>query len=147
MYKRSKFHIPTLSPLDKKPALNYSLYIAYNRLIGFSIVAIHGFASHPSSAWTYQDGDGKSVNWLKDESMLPAVCPKARILAFGYDSMPVGTNPTRKSIPNIAMSLLEGLMMKRKDCPNRPIIFLGHCLGGLIALKVHSGKTIPFSTS
>lgn len=96
-----------------------------------SIIAIHGFGVKPA------DGN-KTVNWLKDETMLPTVCPKCQILAFGYDSLPIGENPARQSIQAMAENLLRGLVAKRKSCGRRPIVFVGHCLGGLIAQKTYT---------
>ncbi|KAK0733442.1 hypothetical protein B0T26DRAFT_736377 [Lasiosphaeria miniovina] len=86
------------------------------------VVAIHGFGAHPTDAWTFE-GEGKNTNWLTDETMLPAACPKVRILNFSYDSMQMGDNPARGSIPNLAMKLLSGLVEKRRECQTRPIIF------------------------
>jgi len=100
-----------------------------------SIVAIHGFGADPKTAWTHESGS-KKVNWLADKDMLPTACPRTRILSFNYDSVPVGDNPARQSIPNIAMKLLSGIAAKRRGCQLRPIVFIGHCLGGVIAEKV-----------
>lgn len=46
--------------------------------------------------------------------MLPSAVPKARIMAFGYDSMWLGRNPVRTNIGTIANGLLGELAMERK---------------------------------
>lgn len=107
-----------------------------------SIVAIHGFGARPAEAWTRatqnSDGSDLTVNWLKDKEMLPKVLPKCRIMAFGYDSVLIGENPARQSIESLASNLLRELVAKREKCQRRPIVFVGHCLGGLIATKAYT---------
>ena len=46
--------------------------------------------------------------------MLPSAVPKARIMAFGYDSMWLGRNPLRTNLWIIANNLLGELALKRK---------------------------------
>lgn len=53
------------------------------------VVAIHGIGAHPDDSWCKNVGTKESpqwVNWLVEESMLPAVVPHARIMRYGYQS-------------------------------------------------------------
>lgn len=122
-----------------------------------SIVAVHGIGALPEKTWTFRHLDPKNankviqrVNWLSDETMLPSEFPKARIMTYGYDSVWYGEAPPRQSLDDIATEVLMELVQAREvssqshiahslrlmqpiqNCPDRPIIFIGHCFGGLI---------------
>jgi hypothetical protein len=51
-------------------------------------VAVHGPGTNSPRTWeTYNHDSSKpNVNWLKDDDMLPAVVPNARIFTFDYDA-------------------------------------------------------------
>ncbi|KAK4159572.1 hypothetical protein QBC43DRAFT_124693 [Cladorrhinum sp. PSN259] len=100
--------------------------------IAADIVTTHGIGADPRRTWVSLE-HGRKVNWLSDKTMLPAVCPKARILSYQYNSVWIGDNPPRQSFHSIAKDLLYSLVRARKECRHRPIIFVSHCLGGLIA--------------
>ena len=51
---------------------------------------------------------------MKDKLMLPSAVPKARIMAFGYESMRLGRNPVRTDTGIIADNLLAELARERK---------------------------------
>ena len=60
-------------------------------LIETSVVAIHGKDAHPAHTWSAllsPDRDPKDpssyINWLDDDTMLPAVLPTAQVLRYGY---------------------------------------------------------------
>lgn len=67
--------------------------------------------------------------WLKDD--LPAVTPLARIFAYEYDASAV-FGEDQETFVKGATRLLDDLRMKRIDDQNRPLIFLGHSLGGFL---------------
>lgn len=76
--------------------------------------------------------NGKSQARTRDlltrDNMLPSALPEARILHYGV------CQATTASVRNDAIStesLLPSLNAKRKSCPNRPIIFIGHAFGGI----------------
>ena len=83
-----------------------------------SIVAVHGIGAHPYYSWEKdvskwhikekeeeQRSRRKKVHWLSDEDMLPRLCPKARIMTFGYESQWFGDNALRTDLSSIQTSL------------------------------------------
>jgi hypothetical protein len=91
-----------LAPTDARPS---------------SIVAIHGLGAHPDDSWCVNAGTGESprwVNWLKEETMLPAVAPNARIMRYGYQSQWFGREMMQQSVSSVAERLLINLRRKRK---------------------------------
>ncbi|KAK6346638.1 hypothetical protein TWF696_006758 [Orbilia brochopaga] len=122
-----------------------TLYEPADGEISIDIIAVHGLGEHPDKAWTYssEQADHKDVNWLKDTDMLPAELPKARIMTFGYNSTWYGPEAVKQRLSNIAKEMLTDLVYERKDCQDRPIVFVGHCLGGLVMQKAYIlAKTI-----
>ncbi|RDW60746.1 hypothetical protein BP6252_12129 [Coleophoma cylindrospora] len=103
------------------------------------IVAIHGIGAHPDDTWCKKVGsdgaEAKYVNWLKDDHMLPSIAPNARVLRYGYESQWFGNDAIRQKASDVAKRFLIALRRERKDCQNRPLIFIAHCFGGLVILK------------
>lgn len=98
----------------------------------FSIVAVSGLGAAASQPMV--DGE---VNWLGDEAMLPYWLPIARIMHVTYDWEWFGQDKAIQHwLPLLASELLKSVMAKRQNCPTRPVIFVGHSLGGLIIKKV-----------
>ncbi|KAL4942952.1 hypothetical protein BDV06DRAFT_154049 [Aspergillus oleicola] len=79
----------------------------------------------------------RGVHWLRDESMLPRAIPKARILVYGYRSQWFGPDAVDIRLSTIGRDLLGAIKVDRQDAKNkkRPIIFIGHSLGGLVVSK------------
>src|ERR1700712_490406 len=74
------------------------------------------------------------VFWPAD--LLPEQCPSARILMYGYDTkvskyMAGATN--MNSIFSHAKDLLFALGRERATSIDRPLIFVAHSLGGILA--------------
>lgn len=67
--------------------------------------------------------------------MLQADVPNARILTFNYDSIWFGNTPVKLTLDGVATNLLDQLQMNRADCPDRHIIFISHCFGGLVVQR------------
>ncbi|CAG9938715.1 unnamed protein product [Clonostachys rosea f. rosea IK726] len=93
------------------------------------IVAVHGLGAIPDITWKEKTS---SINWLSHKDMLPQAVPEARILRFGYDSLWMGETLIRTSLSTIAYNLLLSLNMMRVEDLERPLIFIGHCFGGLV---------------
>ncbi|MCJ1465981.1 hypothetical protein MMC07_004600 [Pseudocyphellaria aurata] len=104
------------------------------------IVAIHGIGADPDKTWELGN-----VNWLNDPQMLPSIVPEARIMRYGYESDWYGENPIKQSLHEIATSFLSDLHEKRENNTQRPLIFIGHCFGGLIIQKaITRSKTLDY---
>ncbi|KAI2603699.1 hypothetical protein GGR54DRAFT_622373 [Hypoxylon sp. NC1633] len=102
------------------------------------IVAVHGIGVHPKDAWIHSE---TQKHWLKDPAMLPAKVRNARIMAYNYESYWFGEDAIRQSVPAVASKLLKALCDERTQCPHRPIIFVGHCFGGLVIQQVYTAAT------
>ncbi|KAF4333202.1 kinesin [Fusarium beomiforme] len=85
-----------------------------------------GKATHAEGTWT---DEGSGVNWIR--VILPETLPSARILAFQYNAN-VAFCTSIAGVEEQAINLLGCLMLRRKDNPTRPIIFVVHSLGGII---------------
>ncbi|KAI0423575.1 hypothetical protein F5Y09DRAFT_327017 [Xylaria sp. FL1042] len=102
--------------------------------IEVDILAIHGIGANPDHTWV----DRKTqVNWLKDPTMLPDALPNARIMAYNYESSWFGENAVKQSLRGVAEKLLRAIIKARSECLDRPIILIGHCFGGLVALQCY----------
>lgn len=80
------------------------------------IIAVHGIGAHPDDSWCKNVGTVDSprwVNWLVDESMLPAVAPQARIMRYGYQSQWFGEGAIRQKASTVAQRMLQALKRKR----------------------------------
>ena len=81
--------------------------------------------------------EDKSVFWPLD--LLPTDFPNARIFTYGYDSHVTHwfKGPAmRLDVFSYGESLLNGLEARRREFPNRPLIFIVHSLGGLVLKDV-----------
>lgn len=102
-----------------------------------SIIAIPGLGANPARSWLANEKDPKSFNWLTDKKDgLPKDFSNARIILFQYASAYHGAFKIRQYLTNIARTLLERLHADRQAASRRPIILIGHSMGGLVAAKV-----------
>ncbi|KAI9712572.1 MAG: hypothetical protein M1828_001673 [Chrysothrix sp. TS-e1954] len=103
------------------------------------IIAIHGIGAHPDDTWTKSvdtgNGQQRYVNWLKDDEMLPNVVPSARIMRYGYESQWFGKGAMHVRVMDIANEFLKETRRYRKDCSDRPLMFIAHCFGGLVVVQ------------
>lgn len=95
-----------------------------------SIIAVTGLAGHAFGSWRSRKS-GKM--WLRD--IIPTDIPTARILTYGYDTKLVGSN-SDACILDYAKQFLATVTDARCRDPYRPIIFIGHSLGGLVIKAV-----------
>jgi Putative serine esterase (DUF676) len=104
-------------------------------LIVYSVIAVHGLnpqskddADHALDTWRMPNGEHGRL-WLRDD--LPQYIPKSRIFLYEYNSTAV-YGKDRGTFIDKANMLLEEIRLERRKAAKRPIIFLGHSLGGLL---------------
>ncbi|RYP12931.1 hypothetical protein DL765_007101 [Monosporascus sp. GIB2] len=94
-----------------------------------SLVLVHGLHGGHIKTWTSITTDGKRVVWPRD--LLPKKQPRTRVLSFGYMG-DIYNNNIIAGIGDNARSLLAHIKIRRRADPDRPIVFIAHCVGGLI---------------
>jgi len=105
------------------------------------IVFVHGLSGDREKTWA---SPGESKCWPRD--LLPAKVPKTRILTFGYDAYVIAPGKlSQDRIRDHARDLVNRLASARttEEERNRPIIFVGHSLGGIVckdALQVSTNN-------
>ncbi|KAL6807195.1 hypothetical protein GGI42DRAFT_320215 [Trichoderma sp. SZMC 28013] len=67
--------------------------------------------------------------WLRDA--LPKDIPTARIMTYGYNSI-IANSTSMQNLEDLATSFRDSLLPLVRSDTLRPIIFIGHSLGGLI---------------
>ncbi|KID87136.1 ankyrin repeat-containing protein [Metarhizium guizhouense ARSEF 977] len=99
------------------------------------IIAIHGLGGHAYGSFKQR---GSNFMWLSDalahdlSQMTIANRPiRPRILIYGYNAR-VDDSNSFQSIKDLSIQLRRLLREIRRDDPTRPIIFIGHSLGGLL---------------
>lgn len=98
------------------------------------IVFIHGLRGHRENTWS-------KYGCLWPKELLSKDIPHSRILSFGYDSAVVHSDTsevTQGSLAHDATSLCSLLDDERNqtNTNDRPIIVVGHSLGGLVLAQV-----------
>ncbi|KAF8536884.1 hypothetical protein BDD12DRAFT_982516 [Trichophaea hybrida] len=95
------------------------------------VVTVTGLAGHSFGSWrhlqTYR-------MWLKD--FLPKDIKFTRIMSYGYDSRLLeGSDTNTETLQDYRRNFLEHLENSRVSAKDRPIILLGHSLGGILVLQ------------
>ncbi|KAK6088814.1 hypothetical protein SCUP234_00018 [Seiridium cupressi] len=96
------------------------------------IVFVPGLGANPEDSWKSSKTDW---NWMTSADGLIRDFPRARVLLYLYESAWTGALKVKQFLSNISMALLVGLRSKREDCKKRPIVFIGHSMGGLVIAK------------
>jgi hypothetical protein len=127
-----------------------------------SIVFVHGFTGHPEHTWTHKKADprpfppdepfeGQSKSWKQatvnlglqpkrhcvfwPRDLVQHTVPKARVLTYGYDTHIkhcLGSSVNKCTIYELASDFLVALEANSRKNPFRPILFVGHSLGGIV---------------
>ncbi|KAL8307083.1 hypothetical protein RB593_005802 [Gaeumannomyces tritici] len=92
------------------------------------VIAVPGLGSHALGSWKSPNSDDV---WLRD--FLPKDVPNIRVLLYGYDTT-LADNRLKQSIEDLGATFLEQVIAfrARDGTSRRPIIFIGHSLGGLL---------------
>ncbi|KAI1119812.1 hypothetical protein F5Y10DRAFT_150672 [Nemania abortiva] len=92
------------------------------------LVAVSGLGGHGFGSWKDPTSD---MMWLRDN--LPKDIPHQRVIIYGHDTHLQGSD-SKQSIEELGVGLMESITRYRNDTETsqRPIIFIGHSLGGLI---------------
>ena len=100
-----------------------------------SIIAVHGLnprskkdIDHAWDTWRTPPGPQGRL-WLRDD--LPSYVPESRIFLYEYNSTAVYGND-RDSFSGKANELLEAIRIERCEAESRPVLLLGHSMGGLL---------------
>jgi len=92
------------------------------------IVAISGLDGHAFGSWREKGNIGQM--WLTD--WLPKDLPHCRVMSYGYNcKIQANMRPIREYGEAIGEALRKA--RKNEDERNRPLIFMGHSFGGLLA--------------
>lgn len=101
---------------------------------------MHGLTGDAKSTWTSRDAEtNEDVFWptafLSKQTSLDdgRPFPRTRIMLYGYET---AVNSlcwlTERTLYHHASHLLNELSEARKDCRDRPLLFIVHSLGGLL---------------
>ncbi|KAF8426994.1 hypothetical protein EV426DRAFT_636094 [Tirmania nivea] len=116
--------------MDKE---KYGMTVLYTPLAAatFDLVALHGLNGDPMDTWTDKQS---GVMWLRD--LLPKALPRTRVMTFGYNAR-FKNFTVLQDLRMIASKLLAELVDLRvtKEERSRPIVFICHSLGGIVAKK------------
>ncbi|KAH8709835.1 Vegetative incompatibility protein HET-E-1 [Beauveria bassiana] len=109
------------------------------------IIALSGLGGHAFGSFKERGG---SHMWLRD-SLPKHITDKAtsksmaRVIIYGYPSK-VANSTNIQQIPDITTSFITSLLPLAHSRPAKPIIFIGHSLGGIIVkqalVKLAEGK-------
>ncbi|KAM0444397.1 hypothetical protein ACHAO4_010198 [Trichoderma viride] len=94
------------------------------------IIAISGIGGHAFGSFKERGGNHM---WLRDA--LPKDIPTARIITYGYNST-IAHSASMQNLEDLATSFRDSLLPLVGSDTLRPIIFIGHSLGGLIVKQV-----------
>ncbi|KAI0376539.1 hypothetical protein F5Y04DRAFT_209589 [Hypomontagnella monticulosa] len=135
--------------------LHPSANTAPGAIASVDIIAVHGLnprgkqdADHAWDTWRTPPGPQGRL-WLRDD--LPLDLPESRIFLYEYNSTVV-FGKDKSTFLDKANKLLEEIRIERYGIESRPILFLGHSMGGLLIkqalINAHSNtKYTPIKTA
>ncbi|KAI4937014.1 uncharacterized protein J4E92_001739 [Alternaria infectoria] len=101
------------------------------------IVLIHGLGGDRTGTWTERTADAERTPCFWPKDLLPIDLPDARIITWGYAAATIKAlnvvsiaNPTQH-----AEKLCSELASLRVGVLDRPILFVAHSMGGIVAKK------------
>ena len=108
----------------------------YQKLtVDYSIIFVHGLRGDAYETWTVD-----KICWPRDFLKTEPKLKHTRVITWGYDSSVAKLSDfsSQSSIFSHAENLLIDLVRKRQESEeeNRPIVFVGHSLGGLVIKEV-----------
>jgi len=100
-------------------------------------VAVHGLGGDALKTWTADNGKMWLRDFLPDDLRDGAAPCHARVMTFGYDVNVYSKAASQRSF-TFAEDLLSALHDHRQGPlgSHRPIVFIGHSLGGIVIKKV-----------
>ncbi|KAH6624183.1 hypothetical protein B0J18DRAFT_465424 [Chaetomium sp. MPI-SDFR-AT-0129] len=107
----------------------YDPFVSLGLTPTVDLVLVHGVDGDPAKTWTWQKKDSPPVFWPAD--LLPKERPTTRVLSFGFNAAMYHSNTT-STIRDRARNLLGLISARRAGSGTRPLILVGHCLGGLV---------------
>ncbi|KAF2464749.1 uncharacterized protein BDR25DRAFT_241847, partial [Lindgomyces ingoldianus] len=122
---------PVPEPDSKVPGKTRKRHLS--RFIPQSLRPKSKRTSMPTHSSEEGQGDSTESQFFWPEQLLPAQCPEARILVWGYDTRIVryGKAVNKNHLYSYGKDFLYDLCRHRTTL-SRPIIFLAHSLGGII---------------
>ncbi|RPB10032.1 hypothetical protein P167DRAFT_566877 [Morchella conica CCBAS932] len=105
------------------------------------IIAVTGLSGHPWGSWSHS---GNRKMWL--QHFLPNDLPKnVRIMTFGYNTALTHMNPQGCQLDwldyqNNFAARIYSARSETEKVAKRPIIFLGHSLGGIMILNMLASR-------
>ncbi|KAI5816136.1 hypothetical protein BZA77DRAFT_313721 [Pyronema omphalodes] len=107
------------------------LYEPVGTTAKYDIIAVTGLSAHAYGSW--KSPDQADMMWLRD--FLPLDLPYSRVLTWGYYSS-IQNESSTTSLGDISRKFLEDIKRVRgKETAHRPLILIGHSLGGLVLQK------------
>ncbi|KAI5817778.1 hypothetical protein BZA77DRAFT_25759 [Pyronema omphalodes] len=107
------------------------LYAPVGTTAKYDIIAVTGLSAHAFGSWKSPDRADRM--WLRD--FLPLDIPDIRVFTWGYYSS-IRNNESTTSITGISRNFLEDIKrVREKETASRPLILIGHSLGGLVLQK------------
>ena len=121
-------------PMERLTLSTLSRLCGEDRSNQGSIIAVHGLGSNVDWSWIWKDGD-KRTNWLGDPDMLPARVRNSRIIVYNYESR-WHANAPKTRLQLCGEELVDSIHSFRGGDFDRPLVFVGHSLGGNVIVHV-----------